>query len=86
MTNPIAHHCVVVFERTGEKLVAIGPAEYESANEAEEAAKAISPHFAGAVALTLTKDHDSGELLEAKVLLQLGEADFAALVNVFGDD
>jgi len=86
VTNPIAHHCVVAFKRADEKLVAMGPAEYPSASEAEEAAKAISSHFAGAVALTLTKDHDSGDLLEAKVLLKLGEADFAALVNLFGDD
>jgi len=51
-----------------------------------EAAKAIAHHFAGGVVLTLTKDQDTGELLEAKALLQIGEADFGALANLFGDD
>jgi hypothetical protein len=85
MTNRIAHYCVFMFERKDDALVARGPAEYPTAAEAMEAAKAIAHHFAGGVVLCLTKDQDTGELLEAKALLQIGEADFAALVNLFGD-
>jgi hypothetical protein len=85
VTSPVAHHCVFMFDRRDEKLVALGPVGYASAAEAEEKAKAIAPLFAGALAVTLTKDQATGELLEAKVLIQVGEADFAALVGLFGE-
>ncbi|WP_152046329.1 hypothetical protein [Aureimonas psammosilenae] len=62
------------FERRGKKLTAGRSVEYRTADEAIARAGRDSEKFAGVVALTMTIDTDTGEVLEEpKVLAKHGE-------------
>jgi hypothetical protein len=73
---------VFTFDRVSGRLTTSRPVGYESISEAEKAAKVNASEHAGALALTLTVDQQTGSLLDAKVLCAFGEFDMAPLFTL----
>jgi hypothetical protein len=82
--SPYTRHLVFAFQREGDALVALGPVAYPSAGEAEDiatqAAKTI-PLIAGVLAMSLSLDPGTGDLLDTKVLKAFGEFSLAAVID-----
>jgi hypothetical protein len=79
-------HFVFTFDRLSGQLTTSRPVVYESSSEAEEVAEVNASEHAGALVLALTRDQQTGDLLEAKVLRVFGEFNMAAVIGTFGED
>ena len=66
--------------------VAPGQDEYESGSEAEKAAKVNASEHAGTLALTLTVEQETRNLLDAKVLCVFGEFSMAGVIDALGEE
>jgi hypothetical protein len=77
---------VFTSDRVSGRLTTSRPVGYESISEAEKAAKVDASEHAGALALTLTVDQQTGSLLDAKVLCAFGEFDMAAVIHAWAED
>jgi hypothetical protein len=81
-----ATHLVFTFDRVSGRLTTSHPVSYEGSSEAEKAAKVNASEHAGTLALRLTVDQETGNLLDAKVLCVFGEFSMAAVIDALGED